>query len=109
MAQMSSVVGELAFVEAVTTVGCDETPASLEKYARDGRGPQRFSFLVGYEFYDNDCVAFMTMFDALRRLFDVDGDLSWYDWRTAALKRYAKDHRLQALLRKRVVDPDALR
>jgi hypothetical protein len=90
--------GEFAFAEAVATVGGDETPASLEKYAHDGRGPQRFSFLVGYEFYENDFVAFMTMFDALRRFSDVDGDLSWDDWPTAALKRHAQDHRLQALL-----------
>jgi hypothetical protein len=82
------------------SLGCDPDSQCLQKCAREGRGMQRFSFLLGYEFYDEDFVAFTTMFGALRKIFNTDADLAWDDWRSAALKRYAEDGRLQALVKK---------
>jgi hypothetical protein len=91
---------EMAFAEVLGSLGCDPDSQCLQKCAREGRGMQRFSFLLGYEFYDEDFVAFTTMIGALRKIFNTDADLAWDDWRSAALKRYAEDGRLQALVKK---------
>lgn len=84
----------------------DEERVALEKCMHDSRGIQRFSFLLGYEFYDEDFVAFTTMFDGLRKVFGLDGDLTWENWQTVALERYSDDNRLQALLTKQLVGSD---
>ena len=91
---------EMAFAEVLGTLGRDPDSQYLVNCARDGRGMQRFSFLLGYEFYDVDFVAFTTMFGALRKIFNIDADLAWDGWRSAALKRYAGDSRLQALVKR---------
>jgi hypothetical protein len=91
---------EMAFTEILGTLGCDAVSQYLVSSARNGRGMQRFSFLLGYEFYDEDFVAFTTMFGALRKILDTDPNLVWDDWRSAALKRYADDSRLQALVKR---------
>jgi hypothetical protein len=89
---------EIAFAELLGTLGFDLESGYLENCVRDGRGMQQFSFLLGYGFCDEDFVAFTTMFGALRKIFNTDADLAWDDWRRAALKRYAQDSRLQALV-----------
>lgn len=98
---------ELVFADLMGPSQDDEEKLSLEECIHDGRGIQRFSFLLGYEFYDEDFVAYTTMFDGLRKIFDVDGDLTWENWRMAALRRYSGDSRLQALLVKQPVGSDA--
>jgi hypothetical protein len=98
---------ESAFAGLVARLPYDGEMKSFEKCVREGRGMQRFSFLLGYELYNNDFLAFTTMFDALRKIFEVDGDLSWDDWRAAALERCSEDSGLQGLLAKQLAGSNA--
>ncbi|KAI9752643.1 MAG: hypothetical protein M4579_005537 [Chaenotheca gracillima] len=87
------------FTQKETLQGTQE---SVGRYVREGKGIQRFHFLMAYEFYDRDFESYTVMFGALRKAFDVDASLNWEEWRSTALERYADDEGLQKLLQARV-------
>ncbi|KAI9757506.1 MAG: hypothetical protein M4579_003419 [Chaenotheca gracillima] len=90
---------EKLFAELLDAQQCEnETDSCLGRYVREGRKWQRFRFCAGYEIYDWDWENYKALFEGLRKVFDVDAEMSWEDWKAQALDRYRNDTQLGALL-----------
>lgn len=69
----------------------------LSKCVIEGRRIQRLCFALGPECCFSNQESFVNLFKGLRGLFD-SSDEGWEEWRNRALKRWATDESLRALL-----------
>ncbi|KAI9870470.1 MAG: hypothetical protein M1830_004217, partial [Pleopsidium flavum] len=96
---------EQAFADLLDTKSCHGA-VGLGHYVRSGKRQQRFQFISGYELYDWDFNGYVSIFAGLRKVFGVDADVEWGEWRQSALERYRHDDRLKVLLRKQAYEYD---
>jgi hypothetical protein len=83
---------ELVFAQLLEEKGQGE----LAQIVREGRILHRFEFCCGYDLADWE--GFLGLFQGLRRILDVDGELDWEAWREKALAKYRGDDGLKELV-----------
>ncbi|CRG86706.1 hypothetical protein PISL3812_03716 [Talaromyces islandicus] len=82
---------ELVFAQLLEEKGQEE----LAQIVREGRVLHRFEFCCGYDLADWE--GFLGLFQGLRSVLKVDGDLDWEAWREKALIKYRDDDGLKEL------------
>ncbi|TQV96082.1 Protein kinase-like domain [Cordyceps javanica] len=88
--------GTIGADEAVFAQVLKEGHDLLAQCVLNGRAQHLFAFCCGIDLSDWD--GFLGLFQGLRDTCGVDADLSWEEWKEAALRRYKGDTRLQELL-----------
>lgn len=83
---------ELVFAQLLE----DKGHADLAEVVGEGRILHRLEFCCAYDLADWE--GFLGVFQVLRKVLDIDGDLEWETWREKALATYKDDDHLKELL-----------